>query len=89
MPVEGFVRKLMAMRTNENQLFLEEFGSIPMTTSAMYMEVAEQACNKKKNRYYNIIPYDNTRVKVKSHGSDYINASYCSVSVGGGGNAMW
>ena len=79
-PVEGFVNRLMVMRTNDNQLFLEEFGSIPMTTPSMPSEVANLAVNKPKNRYYNIVPYDATRVKVKGQGSDYINASYCAVS---------
>jgi len=82
-PVEGFVNRLMVMRTNDNQLFLEEFGSIPMTTSSMPSDVANLPGNKPKNRYYNIVPYDATRVKVKGQGSDYINASYCSVSLCG------
>ncbi len=80
-PVEGFVNRLMVMRTNDNQLFLEEFGSIPMTMPGMPKDVANNPNNKTKNRYYNIVPYDATRVKVKGHNSDYINASYCSVSV--------
>ena len=81
MPVEGFVNRLMVMRTNDNQLFLEEFGSIPMTMPAMAKDVANLAGNKPKNRYYNIVPYDATRVKVKGQHSDYINASHCSVSL--------
>lgn len=80
-PVFGFINKLMVMKTNDNQLFLEEFGSIPMTVSHMSTDAANMAINKPKNRYNNILPYDATRVKVKGHGQDYINANYCSVSV--------
>ncbi len=78
-PVVGFIQKLFVMRTNDNQLFLEEFGSINMVPQHS-TEVADSNANKRKNRYNNILPYDNNRVKIKSHGSDYINASYCSVS---------
>lgn len=81
MPVLGFINKLMVMKTNDNQLFLEEFGSIPMTVP-LSTDSANMAINKPKNRYNNILPYDVTRVKVKGHGQDYINASYCSVSAG-------
>lgn len=80
-PVLGFINKLMVMKTNDNQLFLEEFGSIPMTIPHMSTDTANMAINKPRNRYNNILPYDSTRVKVKGHGQDYINASYCSVSV--------
>ena len=80
-PVMGFINKLMVMRTNDNQLFLEEFGSIPMTIANLSTDIATSAANKPKNRYNNILPYDNNRVKVKGHGSDYINASYCSVRI--------
>lgn len=78
----GFINKLMVMRTNDNQLFLEEFGSIAMT-AGMPTDVANLSINKARNRYNNILPYDATRVKVKGHGMDYINANYCSVSEGG------
>ena len=78
-PVVGFINKLMVMRTNDNQLFLEEFGSIPMTMAQLATDTASMHVNKPKNRYNNILPYDLTRVKLKN--SDYINANYCSVSV--------
>ena len=80
-PIDGFINKLLVMRTNDNQLFLEEFGSIEMAPQQP-CSVAELPANRSKNRYHNILPYDHSRVKL-SHGkgqSDYINASYCSVS---------
>ena len=82
-PVDGFVNKLLVMKTNDNQLFLEEFGSIEMNPQQP-CSVAELPVNRGKNRYHNILPYDHSRVKLshgKGHG-DYINASYCSVRKG-------
>lgn len=82
-PVNGFVNKLIVMRTNDNQLFLEEFGSIDMAPQ-FPTDTANLPCNRTKNRYNNILPYDHSRVKLSSirgqQGSDYINANYCSVS---------
>lgn len=82
-PIDGFINKLLVMRTNDNQLFLEEFGSIEMNPQQP-CSVAELPANRTKNRYHNILPYDHSRVKL-SHSKgqgDYINGSYCSVSMG-------
>ena len=42
--------------------------------------VAAQTCNKHKNRYANVLPFDDTRVKLNMspgiEGSDYINGSF-------------
>ncbi|XP_071951172.1 receptor-type tyrosine-protein phosphatase kappa-like [Antedon mediterranea] len=54
----------------------EDLGNKPLFPST----VAKSSINRKKNRYANVIPYDNTRVvldKIENvPGSDYINASY-------------
>lgn len=48
---------------------------------------AEMAENRVKNRYTNILPFDQTRVKLlpcdDDRGSDYINANYMPVSTPG------
>lgn len=45
---------------------------------------AEYPCNRGKNRFTNILPYDHSRVKLlpidDEEGSDYINANYIPVS---------
>jgi len=80
-PVNGFVNKLLVMRTNDNQLFLEEFGSIQMAPQ-FPNDTANLPYNQPKNRYNNILAYDHSRVRLNSirgqQGSDYINASYCA-----------
>lgn len=77
----GFINKLAVMQTNDNQLFLEEFGSIDMNPQYS-TDVAKLPLNTAKNRYNNILPYDHSRVKLSSHkhSTDYINANFCSVS---------
>ena len=78
--VDGFSDHLLMMRTNDNQLFLEEFGSIVMEPQ-LPAEVASISFNQPRNRYNNILPYDRSRVKLRhAHGQDYINASFIDVS---------
>ena len=94
-PTKGFVSRLNVMRMNDNQLFMEEFGSIPMQPLSA-RDVSQLAHNKEKNRYENILPYDHTRVKLSvikwQQGSDYINANYLDVSrqrQGESTSALW
>lgn len=46
---------------------------------------ADLPCNRPKNRFTNILPYDHSRFKLQpvddDEGSDYINANYVPVSV--------
>ena len=58
----------------------EEFHRLGKNTAPLQFTSANQHCNKQKNRYANVLPYDETRVKLSLiagvEGSDYINASY-------------
>ncbi|PIK46839.1 putative receptor-type tyrosine-protein phosphatase T isoform X2 [Apostichopus japonicus] len=66
-------------KQNRKDNFFTEFKTLP--TDQLYpCTVAGKPENKSKNRYLNILPYDNSRVMLKQvidgpH-SDYINASY-------------
>ena len=81
-PRDSFLNHLGIMRMNDNQLFMEEFGSIQMVPDYP-RECCQLPHNIEKNRYDNILPYDHTRVKLPNirwqEGSDYINASYLDV----------
>ena len=80
LPVVNFLDRLNVMKMNDNQLFLEEFGAIPMTAPHP-CEASEMQENKDKNRFNNIPAYDYNRVKLQDGlNSDYINANHCDVS---------
>ncbi|PIO14058.1 hypothetical protein AB205_0026780, partial [Aquarana catesbeiana] len=56
------------------------FQSIPRVFSKFAIKEARKPCNQTKNRYIDILPYDDNRVVLSEihgePGSDYINASY-------------
>nr|XP_045618771.1 receptor-type tyrosine-protein phosphatase F-like isoform X2 [Procambarus clarkii] len=57
----------------------EEFASIQQLSPHNEATTANRDYNRMKNRFKNIFPYDNARVKLsvlEKPGSDYINASY-------------
>jgi len=57
---------------------LASINSIGITTTS-----ADLPCNRPKNRFTNILPYDHSRFKLQpvddEEGSDYINANYVPV----------
>lgn len=77
-----FSSHLAVMRMNDNQRFMEEFGTIQMNHDCP-KDFANMDSNKKKNRYDNILPYDHTRVKLSTvkwqEGTDYINGNFVDV----------
>jgi protein tyrosine phosphatase len=58
----------------------EEFQRLGRSVVPPQFKAANMNCNKQKNRYANVLPYDDTRVKLclipGAEGSDYINANY-------------
>jgi len=72
--------------------YLREFQSLKELTESLRHD-PEYACseglkdvNRRKNRYKDILPYDNSRVTISEYpgvpGSDYINANYVKGSTG-------
>lgn len=64
--------------------FSEEFEELKHVGKDQPCTFADLPCNRPKNRFTNILPYDHSRFKLQpvddEEGSDYINANYVPVS---------
>ncbi|XP_071811020.1 receptor-type tyrosine-protein phosphatase alpha-like isoform X2 [Apostichopus japonicus] len=72
-----FLTCYQRMASADPSEFTTEYLDLPASDISR-CKVANTESNKKKNRFKNILPYDDCRVKLNSSldGSDYINASY-------------
>lgn len=65
--------------------FSEEFEELKHVGRDQPCTFADLPCNRPKNRFTNILPYDHSRFKLQpvddDEGSDYINANYVPVSL--------
>lgn len=64
---------------------LQEFEAIPKIKAGADFTTATKADNAPRNRYKDIVPYEENRVKLtptKDNKSGYINASHITVSCG-------
>lgn len=63
--------------------FSEEFEDLKQVGRDQPCTFADLPCNRPKNRFTNILPYDHSRFKLQpvddDEGSDYINANYVPV----------
>ncbi|XP_042563353.1 phosphatidylinositol phosphatase PTPRQ [Clupea harengus] len=79
---KGFLQHVEELCANDNVKFLEEFSDLPKLLPDLATSDADLPWNRSKNRFTNIKPYNNNRVKLLSEpgmpGSDYINASFIS-----------
>ncbi|XP_068459000.1 phosphatidylinositol phosphatase PTPRQ isoform X3 [Clinocottus analis] len=79
---KSFLQHVEDLCANDNSKFQEEFGELPKLLQDLATTDADLPWNKSKNRFPNIKPYNNNRVKLLSEpgtaGSDYINASFVS-----------
>uniref|UniRef100_A0A915DP85 protein-tyrosine-phosphatase n=1 Tax=Ditylenchus dipsaci TaxID=166011 RepID=A0A915DP85_9BILA len=81
-----FPNKMERLQENENEMLYYEFDILnqeAMTSLKPRSTIAELNENIRKNRFYDILPYDFNRVKLKNRPkSDYINASYINTDDG-------
>uniref|UniRef100_A0A674CKZ3 Protein tyrosine phosphatase receptor type Q n=1 Tax=Salmo trutta TaxID=8032 RepID=A0A674CKZ3_SALTR len=79
---KSFLQHVEDLCANENTKFQEEFAELPKLLQDLATSDADLPWNRSKNRFTNIKPYNNNRVKLLSEpgmpGSDYINASFIS-----------
>ncbi|KAK0155112.1 Phosphatidylinositol phosphatase PTPRQ [Merluccius polli] len=79
---KSFLQHVADLCANENTKFQEEFAELPKLLQDLGTSDADLPWNRSKNRFTNIKPYNNNRVKLLSEpgipGSDYINASFIS-----------
>lgn len=72
------------MSADSDFRFSEEFEELKHVGREQSCSAADLPCNRPKNRFTNILPYDHSRVKLQpvddEEGSDYINANYVPVS---------
>lgn len=63
--------------------FSEEFEELKQVGRDQPCTFADLPCNRPKNRFTNILPFDHSRFKLQpvddDEGSDYINANYVPV----------
>nr|XP_043892479.1 phosphatidylinositol phosphatase PTPRQ isoform X1 [Solea senegalensis] len=79
---KSFLQHVEDLCANDNAKFQEEFAELPKLLQDLATTDADLPWNKSKNRFPNIKPYNNNRVKLLSEpgtaGSDFINASFVS-----------
>ncbi|KAL5008966.1 hypothetical protein ScPMuIL_014547 [Solemya velum] len=77
-------RKLLETKLSENMVF-KEFEQVPKKMPHFECQFARQPENECRNRFRDVLPYDNTRVKLcprRDNSCGYINASHVRISVG-------
>lgn len=71
------------MSADSDFRFAEEFEELKHVGRDQPCTAADLPCNRPKNRFTNILPYDHSRFKLQpvddEEGSDYINANYVPV----------
>ncbi|XP_008203382.1 tyrosine-protein phosphatase 10D isoform X5 [Nasonia vitripennis] len=78
--VSEFAEHYRHMSADSDFRFAEEFNELKNVGTDLPCTAADLPCNRPKNRFTNILPYDHSRFKLQpvddEEGSDYINASY-------------
>ncbi|XP_052863483.1 tyrosine-protein phosphatase 10D [Anopheles cruzii] len=78
--VKNFAEHYRLMSADSDFRFSEEFEELKHVGRDQPCTFADLPCNRPKNRFTNILPYDHSRFKLQpvddEEGSDYINANY-------------
>ncbi|XP_026462528.1 tyrosine-protein phosphatase 10D-like [Ctenocephalides felis] len=78
--IENFAEHYRIMSADSDFRFSEEFEELKHVGREQPCTFADLPCNRPKNRFTNILPYDHSRFKLQpvddEEGSDYINANY-------------
>nr|XP_023013330.1 tyrosine-protein phosphatase 10D isoform X2 [Leptinotarsa decemlineata] len=78
--IENFANHYRIMSADSDFRFSEEFEELKHIGRDQPCTFSDLPCNRPKNRFTNILPYDHSRVKLQpvddEEGSDYINANY-------------
>lgn len=87
--MDRFGEHYSQMSADSDFRFSEEFEDLKHAAAAAATNggttttAADLPCNRPKNRFTNILPYDHSRFKLQpvddEEGSDYINANYVPV----------
>ncbi|CAH1242919.1 PTPRA [Branchiostoma lanceolatum] len=79
-PVECMEQEFDRRHANDDQLFTEEYKALPGDLGIAHAKAYLKKANGEKNRFKNVIAYDNARVVLTpiegEPDSDYIHASY-------------
>lgn len=78
-PLHGFESYVTSLQQQTPSGFTEQFEELATVGTTQSTDAGKDPVNLSKNLFKNILPYDETRVKLKEEegvGSDYINASY-------------
>uniref|UniRef100_A0A336MWV1 protein-tyrosine-phosphatase n=1 Tax=Culicoides sonorensis TaxID=179676 RepID=A0A336MWV1_CULSO len=78
--IKNFAEHYRLMSADSDFRFSEEFEELKQVGRDQPCTFADLPCNRPKNRFTNILPYDHSRFKLQpvddDEGSDYINANY-------------
>ncbi|XP_070491352.1 tyrosine-protein phosphatase 10D isoform X3 [Chironomus tepperi] len=78
--IKNFAEHYRIMSADSDFRFSEEFEELKHVGRDQPCTFADLPCNRPKNRFTNILPYDHSRFKLQpvddDEGSDYINANY-------------
>lgn len=78
--LKDFAEHYRIMSADSDFRFSEEYEELKHVGREKPCAAADMPCNRPKNRFTNILPYDHSRVKLQpaddEEGSDYINANF-------------